>query len=75
MLTLKDYQQRTLEALKAYFISCSQTGNANTAFYSTTLALLDVGIPYNPLVRCQGFPTCAFAFRLEAGRHSLHAIP
>ncbi|MGO9380118.1 MAG: DEAD/DEAH box helicase [Dissulfurispiraceae bacterium] len=56
MLTLKDYQQRTLEALKAYFVSCSQTGNANTAFYSTTLALLDVGIPYNPVSALPGLP-------------------
>lgn len=56
MLTLKDFQQRTLEALKTYFVECSQSGNANTAFYSTTLAALGVGIPYNPVNELPGLP-------------------
>ncbi len=56
MLALKDYQQRTLEALKAYCVSCSQTGNANTAFYATTLAMFSVGIPYSAVSELPGLP-------------------
>jgi len=86
MLALKDYQQRTLEALKAYFVSCSQTGNANTAFYSTTLAMLDVGIPYNPVSALPGLPYVCLRIPTGGGktlvgchsigiasRHLLHA--
>src|SRR5208337_4861995 len=86
MLTPKDYQQRTLETLKTYFVACSQTGNANTAFYSTTLAALGVGIPYNPVDELPGLPYICLRIPTGGGktlvachsigiaaRHLLHA--
>lgn len=33
-LPLKEYQERTLEALTAYYQNCLRLQNANTAFYN-----------------------------------------
>ncbi len=38
-MQLKTYQQRSLDALGKYFKNCKQMGNANIAFYATTLEL------------------------------------
>ncbi len=56
MLVLKEYQQRVLDTLCAYFSECSRTKDANTAFYSTTLNVLGTGIPYNPVKEFPGLP-------------------
>lgn len=45
----KDYQQRVLESVEQYFVACHETGDANTAFYKTTLELWGHGQPYRPL--------------------------
>ena len=36
MFTLKEYQQRTIEALSNYFNECVRLGDADTAFYQMT---------------------------------------
>ena len=35
-LSLKEYQERTLETLTAYYQNCLRLQNANTAFYDIT---------------------------------------
>ncbi|HAE38443.1 MAG TPA: restriction endonuclease subunit R [Candidatus Riflebacteria bacterium] len=50
MLTLKEYQQRTLDTLKQYFSVCSNLKDPDTAFYSLTKS------PYSPVKELPGLP-------------------
>ena len=57
-LPLKEYQERTLETLTAYYQNCLRLQNANTAFYDITerpYAAVD-GLPGMPYV-CLRLPT------------------
>ena len=57
-LPLKEYQERTLETLTAYYQKCLQYDNANTAFYDLTqrpYAFVE-GLPGMPYV-CLRLPT------------------
>ncbi|MGB9430137.1 MAG: DEAD/DEAH box helicase family protein [Gammaproteobacteria bacterium] len=45
----KEYQAEVLRSVQDYLRSCRDRGNANTAFYETTLALWGQGITYHPL--------------------------
>lgn len=57
-LSLKEYQERTLETLTAYYQNCLRLQNANTAFYDLTerpYASVD-GLPGMPYV-CLRLPT------------------
>ena len=57
-LPLKEYQERTLETLTAYYQNCLRLQNANTAFYDLTerpYAAVD-GLPGMPYV-CLRLPT------------------
>ena len=56
MLRLKDYQERTLDALKAYFDKCARINDVDTAFYSMTRQTFGVGIPYRPVKELPGLP-------------------
>ena len=56
MLILKDYQQRSLDALKDYFAECAKTDDADTAFYSISKQTWGRGIPYNPVKELPGLP-------------------
>jgi len=47
-MQLKEFQKRTLDALREYFRACVEKQNANTAFYETTLRRYGLGVPYNP---------------------------
>jgi len=50
MLELKQYQQRALEALAAYFRACQKHQNPSLAFYDVTAQYNDgQGIPYHPV--------------------------
>jgi len=49
----KKYQRSVLESIEKYFRECYSEGNANTAFYKTTLELWGRGSQYNPI---GGFP-------------------
>ncbi|MBN2267373.1 MAG: DEAD/DEAH box helicase family protein [Candidatus Babeliaceae bacterium] len=56
MLQLKEYQQRALDTLRAYFQECDRTGDANLAFYSITRNVFGQGIPYNPAQELPALP-------------------
>ena len=56
MLALKDYQQRTLDALQDYFVECDRSQNANVAFYTSTLKAYGTGITYQPIEELKGLP-------------------
>src|SRR5713101_7868648 len=56
MFSLKDYQQRALDSLRAYFRACARLGNANTAFYTVTLESFGTGISYRPVDELPGLP-------------------
>ena len=55
-MQLKDFQNRTLEALRDYFRACVEKRNANTAFYETTLRRYGLGVPYNPAPELPDLP-------------------
>jgi type III restriction enzyme len=55
-MQLKEFQKRTLDALRDYFRACVEKGNANTAFYETTLRRYGLGIPYNPAPELPDLP-------------------
>jgi type III restriction enzyme len=56
MLTLKEYQTRTLDALKVYFRECQRIGKASTAFYEVTEQVYGTGIPYREVKELPGLP-------------------
>jgi len=55
-MQLKTYQQRSLDVLGKYFQNCKQMGNANLAFYATTLDVLGEGINYHEVDELPGLP-------------------
>lgn len=56
MLTLKEYQTRTIEALRIYFRECLRNGKARTAFYEVTEQVYGTGIPYREVKELPGLP-------------------
>lgn len=64
--TPKQYQSAVLESVEQYFRACRALGNANTAFYQTTLELWKRGSQYNPIA---GFATDMpyFCLRVPTG--------
>ena len=64
--TPKNYQRAVLESVESYFRACRELGNANTAFYQTTLELWNRGSQYNPV---EGFATDMpyFCLRVPTG--------
>lgn len=76
MLRLKEYQERSLEALGAYFAECARTGNANTAFYSLTCRTFDMGIPYKPVKELPGLPYVCLRIPTGGGKTlvACHAV-
>jgi type III restriction enzyme len=55
-MQLKTYQQRSLDVLGKYFQNCKQMGNANLAFYATTLDVMGEGINYHEVEELPGLP-------------------
>jgi type III restriction enzyme len=55
MLELKEYQDRTLGALRGYFRECIGAG-ADTAFYTCTRAHFGQGLPYHAVEEMEGLP-------------------
>lgn len=76
MFTLKEYQQRTLDALRAYFAECVQIGNADTAFYEITRRTFGSGIPYRPVNELPGLPYVCLRLPTGGGKTLLacHAV-
>jgi len=56
MLTLKEYQQRTIDTLRDYFRKCLELNNAETAFYEITRQTYGMGIPYRQVKELPGLP-------------------
>lgn len=56
ILLLKEYQQRVLDSLQAYFRLSQQLGDADTAFYRLTREIYGHGIPYQPVIGLPGLP-------------------
>lgn len=55
-MKLKGYQERSLEALSAYFAECRRSGDADTAFYGVTREIFGSGIPYRQVRELPGLP-------------------
>ena len=55
-MQLKEFQNRTLDALRDYFRACVEKRNANLAFYETTLRRYGLGVPYNPAPELPDLP-------------------
>lgn len=49
MLTLKEYQQKTLDALRVYCQLAVQYNDADTAYYQLTRNVFGTGVPYLPI--------------------------
>lgn len=64
--TPKNYQSAVLESVEKYFRACRELGNANIAFYQTTLELWNRGSQYNPI---EGFASDMpyFCLRVPTG--------
>lgn len=56
MLQLKEYQQRTLDALTGYFRRCLLLNSVSQAFYAVTEEKYGRGISYNPINELPGLP-------------------
>ena len=76
MLQLKDYQQRTLQALTDYFRACLQFGDAGLAFYAITQQKFGQGIPYIPVKELPGLPYVCLRLPTGGGKTlvAAHAV-
>ncbi len=70
MLTLKEYQQRTLDALQQYFAACRAQNDADKAFYSMTK------IAYSPIKELPGLPYVCLRLPTGGGKTlvAAHAV-
>ncbi len=56
MLTLKQYQQNTLDSLRDYFIECARLDDARAAFEEITHRNFGLRLSYNPVPGLEGLP-------------------
>ncbi len=56
MFTLKAYQQRALDTLRAYFRECAHSGDADVAYYKITREVFGEGLKYHPVADLLGLP-------------------
>jgi type III restriction enzyme len=75
-MQLKDFQIRTLDALRDYFRLCVQKKNANTAFYEATLAHYGLGVPYIPAPELPDLPYVCLRLPTGGGKTfvAAHAV-
>jgi type III restriction enzyme len=75
-MRLKEYQERSLEALRAYFAECVRVGDADTAFYSLTRQIFSLGIPYKPVKELPGLPYVCLRIPTGGGKTlvACHAV-
>jgi len=76
MLPLKEYQQRALDSLQAYFHLSQQLGDADTAFYRLTRESFGRGVPYQPVEGLPGLPYVCLRIPTGGGKTLVasHAI-
>ncbi len=77
MLLLKEYQQKTLDALRAYCQLATQLDDADTAYYQRTRAIFGVGVPYHSIPELPGLPYVCLRIPTGGGKTlvACHAIP
>lgn len=70
MFTLKEYQQRTIDALSNYFNAYNRIGSAKTAFYDLT------DRPYHPVESLPGLPYICLRLPTGGGKTlvACHAV-
>lgn len=75
-MQLKNYQQRSLDVLGKYFQNCNQMGNANLAFYATTLEVMGEGINYHEVAELPGLPYVCLRVPTAGGKTLMasHAV-
>lgn len=75
-MQLKDFQIRSLDALRAYFRACVEKKNANTAFYETTLNRYGLGVPYIPAPELPDLPYVCLRLPTGGGKTfvAAHAV-
>lgn len=56
MFQLKDYQKRSLQALRTYFRRANDLGDADMAYYQVTGSTMGQRLPYNPVPGLEGLP-------------------
>jgi len=56
LITLKEYQSHALDALRLYFRTCQQCGDANSAYYDVTRQVFGTGISYREVKELPGLP-------------------
>jgi len=56
MFQLKDYQKRSLEALRTYFRRANDLDDADMAYYQVTGSTMGQRLPYNPVPGLEGLP-------------------
>lgn len=56
MFQLKDYQKRSLKALRTYFRRANDLGDADMAYYQVTGSTMGQRLPYNPVPGLEGLP-------------------
>jgi type III restriction enzyme len=72
-MQLKEYQKRTLAALRDYFHACVEKRDANLAFYETTLRRYGLGVPYNPAPELPNLPYVCLRLPTGGGKTILAA--
>jgi len=76
MLILKEYQQKTLDALRAYCQTTVQLNDADTAYYQLTRDTLGAGIPYHTIAELPGLPYICLRIPTGGGKTlvACHAV-
>lgn len=72
-MQLKEYQKRTLDALRDYFRACIEKRDANLAFYEITLRRYGLGVPYNPAPELTDLPYVCLRLPTGGGKTILAA--
>ncbi len=77
MLILKEYQQKTLDALRSYCQLTVQYDDADTAYYQLTRNIYGRGIPYHNITELPGLPYVCLRIPTGGGKTfvACHAIP
>lgn len=76
MLTLKEYQTRSLDYLRLYFSACRQFNDADLAFYNISKQVFGTGIPYREVSELPGLPYICLRIPTGGGKTfvACHAI-
>jgi len=76
MFTLKEYQQRALDALRAYFTACATTDDPDTAFYAATKREFGAGVSFAPVKELPGLPYICIRIPTGGGKTlvACHAV-